>query len=109
MPTRQTHSEGDLYKVITVAGHTFTIRYGYYTEEDRLSGEPTPVFPNFENEPLFSEQGHPLVTRIQDSCLHYRSHDGAGDGWCADCRMFENGQEDIGLCLCEARRRMPST
>lgn len=97
--------EGEIYKIITVAGHHFTIRYGYYTDDERMSQEPIPIFPCFESQPLYCKDGFPLVTRIQDSCEHYLVQEGRdGDGWCADCVYYPDEHADIGVCQCAHRR-----
>jgi len=97
--------EGELYKRIEIAGHTFDILYGFYTEAERDKNELTPIFPDFEAYPVFSQEGHPLVNRIQDACEHYCTKtDGSGDGWCADCIYFPNESHEIGICSCIHRR-----
>lgn len=98
--------EGQLYKEITIAGHTFKILYGYYNDAERARGEPTPIFPDFEESPVYSHEGYPIVNRIQDACMHYRTVIGnRGDGWCADCVHYPNEWCEIGECRCEHRRR----
>lgn len=96
--------DGDLYKVVHVYGESFSLRYGYYDESERESryGEPTPIYPNFTKEPLYSSQGYPFATEMQDVCEHY---EGRADGEsCYACRHFQKGEELIGLCKNEARR-----
>ena len=43
--------DGDIYKVIKISNQEFTIKYGYYEEQDRYSkyDEPIPIFPDFIN------------------------------------------------------------
>lgn len=101
---RQTHEEGELYKVITVAEHTFTIRYGYYEEYERAHSEPMAVFPNFEAAPCYTSSGYPLATRIQDKCPYFRSRSGVDNGWCADCAYYPDEWAEIAVCHCEERR-----
>jgi len=91
--------EGDVYQTIVVGGKAFIIRYGFYSEKDRKTEEPLPVFPDFITNPEFSECGKPFVTKIQDACEHYESLSADfGDNWCADCKYFENRSCDISLC-----------
>lgn len=98
-------SEGDIYKTITVSDRSFVIRYGFYSDTERLYGEPIPILPDFEANPLYDQNGRPYVTRIQDSCTHYKTGDGrAGDSWCADCIYYCGGRDEIGLCLCEQNK-----
>lgn len=97
--------EGDVYEVVTIGGHSFTIYYGYYSSAERHNTEPLPIYPCFLTEPRFTAEGRPLVTRIQDACEHYTvSKDSDGDGWCADCQHFSGNHNTIGICQCEHRR-----
>lgn len=95
--------EGDIHEVVTVGGHSFTIRYGYYCEEER-STEPIPIYPCFITRPHYTTEGHPLVTRFQDACSHYKAAETTGDGWCADCIHCSGTHREIGICRCEERR-----
>lgn len=97
-------NEGDIYKTVTVAGKTFVLRYGYYSDTER-DGEPMPILPDFEKEPHYDEQGNMCVTRIQDSCAHYAPRGESADGWCADCRHYPDEKEDIGVCQCEHNKQ----
>lgn len=96
--------EGDIYDVVYVGGHSFTIRYGFYEDMDREGNDPIPIFPCFLTEPKHTKDGMPLVTRIQDACEHYEATDGEGDGWCADCIHCQIWQTEIGICNCPERR-----
>lgn len=97
--------EGDIYDIIYVGGHSFTIRYGFYDEAERGSSDPIPIFPCFLTRPMHTGEGMPLVTRIQDACEHYSAVHGEGDGWCADCIHCANVHNEIGICRCEHRRK----
>ncbi len=96
--------EGDIYRQITVGGHDFTIRYGFYTDADRLSGDPIPIWPCFIECPRWTYDGYPLITRIQDACEDYLVAQGEGEGWCADCTYCHQECEQLGICRCERRR-----
>lgn len=98
------HNEGDLYKTIKVDGIVFTLKYGFYSETERETGWPIPILPDFLNAPIYTRDGFPLATRIQDSCEHYCAKNEKGDYWCGDCKHFSNPKEDVGICLCEKRR-----
>lgn len=98
-------NEGDIYKIINLAGRSFVLRYGYYSDTER-DGEPMPILPDFEKNPIYDEHGNLCVTRIQDACAHYLPRGGAsGDGWCADCKHYPDEKEDIGVCKCENNRQ----
>ena len=98
-------AEGDIFKTIAVGGHTFTIRYGYYTDSEREVMGPIPIYPCFIRQPLYTQDGFPLITVFQDACEHYIPTDGTeGDAWCADCMHCSREQEAIGICQCSHRR-----
>ena len=90
--------DGDLYKVVTLYGRTFELRYGYYAEFERESGEPIPIYPDFKKDPLYTSDGYPFVTQMQGLCEHGESK--FVEGCCADCRYYRDGEELIGICTC---------
>ncbi len=101
-----TPREGDVFDILCVGGHQFTIRYGYYEEAERGVTDPIPIYPCFVENPMYTEDGHPLVTRIQDACEHYHtSEENGGDGWCSDCIHCHSTHEEIGICRCPYRRK----
>lgn len=97
--------EGDLYKVITLHGKDFEIRYGYYEECDRISpyAEPMEIYPDFTSDPLYTADGRPFVTAMQAPC---DSFIGAKDenSCCEDCAFYRQGEELIGICDCPKNR-----
>ncbi|NMP38065.1 MAG: hypothetical protein GX051_08120 [Clostridiales bacterium] len=103
-------TEGELYGVFTVAGHTITVYYGYMDERDRetelIQGDNiVPVTPDFLKNPLYDENGAPLVTDIQDTCEFYAPESPEEpEEWCRDCKYFPPDKPKIGVCLCENRR-----
>lgn len=96
--------DGELYKTITVFGERFSLYYGYYDDAERGSryAEPMPIYPDFIKEPLYSPQGYPFATEMQDVCEHYSGKENIDS--CYGCRHFQRGEELIGLCRCEAKR-----
>lgn len=98
--------EGDVHEVAFVGGHNFMIRYGYYTEEDRKTSDPIPIYPCFIQNPKFTPEGQPLITRIQDACEHYAAEE-SGEQWCADCIHGKSWNGEIGICHCQHRRQEP--
>ena len=93
--------EGDVYKLISISGQTFEIRYGFYSDSERELGEPIPIFPDFISMPQYDTNGRPYVTHIQDPCKHYDTGKNyAGDGWCADCIYFSDKDKEISVCKC---------
>ena len=100
-----THKEGDLYKEVMVAGKVFRLCYGYYEpcERERWLNEPIPIYPNFINDPLYTQEGVPFVTAMQDICRHYK---GKKDGdSCSDCAFFMQSKELFGFCKCDENKQ----
>lgn len=90
---------------VTVHGYIFHIRYGYYEESDREYGEPVAVYPDLKSEPVYSAEGYPLVTAIQQPCEYYTVHSGREkEDCCSDCIHYPNSRDEIGICKCEDRR-----
>ena len=104
----EARKEGDLYKTVTTFGKTFELRYGYYSERDRQNPicEPAVIYPDFTREPLYTDDGMPLVTVIQDACANYKGErDQTPDTTCAECEYFLRGEEWFGACMCKAREK----
>lgn len=97
--------EGDLYRIVTVYGKTFELYYGYYDDIERAGKhtEPIPIYPDLVRYPLYTEDGSPFVTEMQDICSHFLGRE--GEESCLACRHFEKGDELIGICKCEKRKR----
>lgn len=96
--------EGELYKQLSVAGHSFELRYGYYEEQERQHCPPVVIYPNLRSSPRYSEDGYPLVTHVQDPCEHYRTKDNREAHWCSDCAHYSQEYREISICKCEHRR-----
>ena len=102
-PEEPQHPEGELYRVVETFGKTFELRYGYYGERDRQNPlcEPAVIYPDFEAEPLYTDDGEPFVTMMQDACANYKGdHKKTPDTTCAECKYFSRGEEWFGLCSC---------
>lgn len=97
--------EGDLYKVVNMHGKSFELRYGYYEDYERGVSEPIPIYPDFKCAPQYTASGHPFVTQMQALCEHGVSS--FQDGCCADCRYYRDGEDLIGICICEKNKRSP--
>lgn len=100
-----TPREGDLYKTITIAGHSFELRYGYYEDHERSLCPPVVIFPDLVSHPRFCPHGQPLVTQIQDPCEHYTTASGGEENWCGDCAHFCSDHREIGICTQPEKRR----
>ena len=98
--------EGDLYKVITAHGKTFEIYYGYYEETDRLSpyGKPMEMYPNFIENPVYTDKGIPFVTAMQKPCKHFKGEPDV-DNTCYQCSHYERCEELLGVCRCAKNRK----
>ena len=106
-PPEVTHKEGELYKVVTTFGKTFELRYGYYEECDRQSPlcNPVVIYPDFTKAPIYTDDGTPFVTMVQDACKSYRGEaKRTPDTTCAECKYFERGEDWIGICKCPHNR-----
>ena len=98
--------EGQLYKVIHVDEHRFELRYGYNEEFEREHCHPVVVFPDLEKNPLYTQDGYPVVTAVQEPCLHYTVPEHQKpEGWCADCVYYPGLHQEVGICRCDARRK----
>ena len=97
--------EGELYKIIEAYGKIFKIYYGYYSEEDRQNPyvEPMEMYPNFNKTPVYTEEGIPFVTAMQERCRHYDGENDE-DSTCYQCSYYEKCDELLGICLCKSRR-----
>ena len=96
--------EGDLYRQVELFGKMFELRYGYYEDKDRR-GPPDVIYPNFVKEPIYTDDGQPFVTMMQDICQHFRGDiDSSGDSTCGDCEYFKHGEEWLGVCACSQNR-----
>ena len=65
--------EGDLFKKIDLDGKSFEIRYGFYEECDRHTpmAEPVAIYPDFIINPLYTGDGAPFVTQMQEPCENF--------------------------------------
>ena len=88
--------EGDLYKSVELFGHRIELKYGYYEERERARGEPIPIYPDFKSHPLYTKEGYPLVTQMQEICEHGSSR--YKDGCCVDCDSYVQCEDLIGFC-----------
>ena len=95
--------EGDIYKVVSLHGRQFTLLYGYYEDYERGRCEPIPIYPDFKASPVYTDEGHPFVTQMQELCEHGNSK--FAEGVCADCPYFKRGSDLIGICTCRKNRK----
>lgn len=97
-------SEGDLYKVIEIEKNIFEIYYGYYEERERDKVEPLPVFPDLKKNPVFTADGNPIVTAIQEPCEYYTPlNKERSEEWCGDCISYLDADKEISICGCTER------
>ena len=99
-------TEGQLYKLVQIQGHSFPLIYGYYEECDRMNPamEPMPIYPDFRKEPCYTDDGFPFVTQMQDVCRHHQGKRGVCQE-CAECLYYMQCDELIGVCTCPANRQ----
>ena len=98
--------EGDLYKVIHIFGHSFELRYGYYSDTERHGrySEAVHIYPDFRTVPLYTQDGYPFVTQMQDICRHYDGKENCDD--CYSCRHYCHGDDLLGICICRENRML---
>lgn len=101
-----TPKEGELYKEVTISGKTFRLLYGYYESFERESpfNEPIPIYPNFIEDPHYTDEGIPIATAMQNVCQFYSGKNDE-DSSCADCGFFQSCEELFGLCNCPQNKR----
>lgn len=75
------------------------------SEYDERSGLYFDDIPDFEEKPLYTPTGKPVVSAVQDRCRHYDSEEDAAD--CGSCRFYQpnNIGELIGLCTNEKMKK----
>lgn len=95
--------EGELYKSVSVFGRTFELKYGYYSDSDRKY-EPDIIYPNFIENPEYTDDGRPFVTAMQEPCKEFSDKRGE-DSTCGDCSYYNKGTELIGICVCSKNEK----
>lgn len=104
-PCENAPKEGDLYRVVTTFGRTFELRYGYYDERER-NRSPDIIYPDFVREPLYTDEGEPFVTMMQDACENFAGKTRrTDDTLCLECQHFRRGEEWFGICTCPKNER----
>lgn len=100
--------EGDLFKIVQIYGKTFELRYGFYEERDRHTrfAEPVAIYPNFKEQPQYTEGGVPFITEMQTPCEYFVGRK-CEDSGCGDCAFYEHGDELIGVCNCPHNKKRP--
>lgn len=98
--------EGDLFKIIELYGKSFEIRYGFYEERDRHTpfAEPVPCYPDFAVQPIYTDEGIPFVTAIQNICPHFVGRIDENSA-CGDCASYQHCDELLGVCACIKNRQ----
>ncbi|MBE6639529.1 MAG: hypothetical protein E7616_08815 [Ruminococcaceae bacterium] len=100
--------EGDLYKTVKIEEHTFELRFGFYEDFERNNGDPVVIYPDLNQNKLYTKDGRRIVTAIQDPCEYYTvPNRSACNGCCSDCAYFSDPEDEIGICshsgLCMAQ------
>ena len=99
--------EGQLYKVLTVHGKEFPLYYGYYEEKDRYSkyNDPVEIYPNFIACPIYTDDGIPFATAMQDICKHFNGTKDE-DSTCFHCSYYKKCEELLGICTCPKNKKL---
>ena len=98
-----TIKEGELYKTVNLHGHLIELKYGYYEDYERESGEPIPIYPDLKKAPIYTEEGFLIVTQMQDLCENGKSR--FPDGCCAECEYFRPCVEMFGICANQKNKK----
>ena len=94
--------EGDLHSIVTIGSHCFELRYGYRDDKDRITGEPYILYPDLTATPLYTEDGHRIVSALQSTCPHYWVPPGRErEDCCYTCSFYPNPSDELGICQCE--------
>ena len=91
--------EGDLFKIIELHGATFEIKYGYYEDIDRKY-DPVEIYPDFIENPIYTDDGFPFITLMQSPCQHFKRINDDPEHDCGNCEYMERGDELIAVCRC---------
>lgn len=102
--------EGDLYDTIIVDGKVFEIRYGFYEEFERGSGEPFPIFPDLNKNPMYTQEGYRIITQMQEPCdmFEIKSED-FSEKVCGGCVYFGDENNLIDICKNERQKLKEAT
>ena len=105
-PKELWHREGELYRLVETFDKSFELRYGYYSDIDRHT-EPVVIYPDFIKEPVFTAEGEPFVTMMQDACARYSGVTLKNeDTTCSECTHFRRGEEWFGICTNRCNRKI---
>lgn len=98
--------DGKLYRVFRCFGREFPVYY-QYSDED---GNAIPGYPDFEDNPQYTEDGRPFVLRTTEGC-EYGEAETPGERMgndCGGCKYFRAESEWVyslfGVCMCDVRR-----
>ena len=87
-----------------MCNHEFRL-YREYDESDSLN---LLVYPDFEENPVYTDEGRPFVLRVAESCEYGQTDDPDGHdyGDCGGCLFFyrEQPEDPIGVCMSEQRK-----
>ena len=92
-------------KIIRAGGREFQL----YKYRDEYDGKYILNYPDFQENPEYTDEGRPFVMAIQESCEYLEPTDpeypDPGDcSGCVWCRM-ETPMDAICVCMCESRKR----
>ena len=96
------HAYGEPVKIIFAGGREFRL----YREYDELLKEEILKYPDFEENPEYTDEGRPFVTSAQESCPHGKYGDPDDDipcdcGGCAFFRREHLSHDAVGVCMCD--------
>ncbi len=89
------------FQTFHLDGIQVKIKFTFDSETNMYIGD----YPDFEETPLYSQNGHPVVTSVRDNCPHHSSGGKFAD--CGSCKFFtpESKNDLIGFCSNEALKK----
>ena len=95
---KKSPAEGDHYKTLYIKGKKFDLFYGYYEDSDRRYSEPYVLYPDFLKSPVYTDDGFPFATMMQEACQNFEGIKSA-DCDCSQCKHFVKFDELLGVCM----------
>lgn len=100
----------DPYRIYRVGGKIFLV----YLEYDQELNDTYPVYPDFTQNPEYTEEGRPFSTSAQEACPYSEAQTSKDPipSDCGGCIRFHRDSspyDPIGVCICDARRLKPES
>jgi hypothetical protein len=91
-------------KILHVGGREFRI----YKHHDEFDDQEVLNYPDFQENPEYTDEGRPFVRVVDDACERWKPDDekSARMEGCGGCEwlFLEHDPDAIGICMCEELR-----